>query len=599
MALQDFTVIYNRVPILVRARNKRDAIKRVVKKECDGKDGSNVLKSEKYLEQNILPELKTLADASETIYKYQDLKACMYFLRYDADPQIVECDDEDFIETIVDYSEFVLEKYGTTFRRELKRPKREQIHSPAYSRSAMGKNPEKRVAFLEFWDRYYNEYFDKESVSETAKKQAVKKDVVLSPEDDRTIDKEFDFKRKARAKVAKKEKRKTNVGARLRTPSPEPELFPSQFPLPRDEAGIEGKRLIDLERDYLRRNEEDLRLRQEDLARGETSNFVFGQLERLPTLIEQSKSKIAKLIAETQPQRLTTGEVAVPEPAPEPAPEPVVVPYSNDTEILIEAFKYFNVDAKPILANANRVPNYFKTEQFFTDLSNSQSPTVISIRGQGPSFRLPDRFNTEYKPPRETTAEEQTRRMIQLNLADLIQRLNNEDLNYTKEQRAELEKQRIQLEKSLAEGEPVREPSPEPFIGPRELQKGFGIRRLPKPEPTLKKKLKLKKKAPESLEDIANKYSRNYKILNPKYDSLYNQAKKTNMLERFFSDGELGNHLSAKLNYEGELNKKKLDIEALKEDGKYLDSLDINIEDRMDEIDRRELNEKFADLLRK
>jgi len=496
MALQDFTVIYNRKPILVRARNKRDAIKRVVKKECDGKDGSNVLKSEKYLEQNVLPELKTLADASETIYKYQDLKACMYFLRYDADPQIVECDDEDFIETIVDYSEFVLEKYGTTFRRELKRPKREQIHSPAYSRSAMGKNPEKRVAFLEFWDRYYNEYFDKESVGEGAKEE--------------------DIKKKARKKVAKKELRKTNVGARIRTPSPSPEPVREPSPVPE----------------------------------------------------------------------------------PEPAPEPVVVPYSNDTEILIEALKYFNVDAKAILANANRVPNYFKTEQFFTDLSNSQSPTVISIRGQGPSFRLPDRFNTEYKPPRETTAEEKTRRMLQLNLEDLIQRLNNEDLNYTKEQRAELEKERIKLEKSLAEGEPVREPSPEPFIGPRELQKGFGIRRLPKPEPTLKKKLKLKKKAPESLEDIGNKYARNYRKLNPKYDSLFNQAKKTNMLERFLSDREIGNMLVALTEYEKELNKKTLDIEALKKAGKYLDSVYINIDERGDKKDQRELGDKYTQWLR-
>ncbi len=517
MALQDFTVIYNRKPILVRARNKRDAIKKVVKKECDGKDGSNVLKSEKYLEQNILPELKTLADASETIYNYTDLKACMYFLRYDADPQIVECDDEDFIETIVDYSEFVLEKYGTegkkgrlTARERMDKfdgqGPTQQIHSPAYSRSAMGKNPEKRVAFLEFWDRYYNEYFDKENVGEGAKEE--------------------DIKKKARKKVAKKEVRKTNVGARIRTPSPSPEPVREPSPVP-------------------------------------------------------------------EPVREPS-----PVPEPEPAPEPVVVPYSNDTEILIEALKYFNVDAKAILANANRVPNYFKTEQFFTDLSNSQSPTVISIRGQGPSFRLPDRFNTEYKPPRETTAEEKTRRMFQLNLEDLIQRLNNEDLNYTKEQRAELEKQRIKLEKRLAEGEPVREPSPEPFIGPRELRKGFGIRRLPKPEPTLKKKLKLKKKAPESLEDIGNKYARNYRKLNPKYDSLFNQAKKTNMLERFLSDREIGNMLVALTEYEKELNKKTLDIEALKKAGKYLDSVYINIDERGDKKDQRELGDKYTQWLR-
>ena len=460
MALQDFTVIYNRKPILVRARNKRDAIKRVVKKECDGKDGSNVLKSEKYLEQNILPELKIQADASETIYNYTDLKACMYFLRYDADPQIVECDDEDFIETILDYSEFVLEKYGTEGKkgrltaseRQAQRLRwdeapRQQIHSPAYSRSAMGKNPEKRVAFLEFWDRYYNEYFDKENVGGGAKEE--------------------DIKKKARKKVAKKELRKSNVGARIRTPSPSPE--PVREPSP------------------------------------------------------------------------------VPEPVrePSPVPEPVVVPRSNDTEILIEAFKYFNVDAKAILANANRVPNYFKTEQFLTDTSGSQLPVFEFISGQGSTLRLPDRFNTEYKPPRETTAEEQKRRMTELNLAELNQRLNDKSKRYTKEIRANMEETRRGYEEKLAEGEPirdistpepvappeeeddrsffegmaspspepVREPSPEPsqFIGPRELRKGFGIRRLPKPAikntsiegyyvrrppnpaPTLKKKLKIKK----------------------------------------------------------------------------------------------------------
>ena len=70
-------------------------------------------------------------------------------------------------------------------------------------------------------------------------------------------------------------------------------------------------------------------------------------------------------------------------------------------------------------------------------------------------------------------------------------------------------------------------------------------------------------------------------------------------MPQYFSDGELGNILSAKNNFEDELRKDDLDIKELKEAGEYLDSLDVKIEERMDEIDIRELNEKFADIMKK
>jgi len=500
MALSDFTVIYNKKPILVRARNKRDAIKRIVKKECDGRDGSNVLKSESYLEQNVLPELKELASASETIYNFTDLKACMFFLRYDADPQIVECDDEDFIETIVEYTEFVLEKYGTQGKKgRLTARERvdkfygegptQQIHSPAYSRSAMGKNPEKRVAFLEFWDRYYNEFFD---VGGATPKSST------------------DVKRKAQKKVAKKEVRKTNVGPRLRTPSPSP---PPREPSPEP-------------------------------------------------------------VREPSPE-----PVRLPSPVPvEPPSAPV--PFSNDTEILLETLKYFNVDGRTILQNANKIPNYFRTNQFVEDCF-----------GEFGAVRAP------------RTGYSQKHKQRVLFMDD--QRFGNED-----------------GEPRVAFGSGIRDIStPEPprvaTPQPRELRRGFGIRRLPKPAPTLKseekkKKIKLKSakaksasasKPPkkETREELAKKYSKNYGIINSSLSnrSNYNKANYTGLLPQYFSDGELGNILSAKNNFEDELRKDDLDIKELKEAGEYLDSLDVKIEERMDEIDIRELNEKFADIMRK
>ena len=488
MALSDFTVIYNKKPILVRARNKRDAIKRIVKKECDGREGSNVLKSESYLEQNVLPELRELAKASETIYNFTDLKACMFFLRYDADPQIVECDDEDFIETIVEYTEFVLEKYGTegkkgrlTAAERMDRFRGEgpqqQIHSPAYSRSAMGKNPEKRVAFLEFWDRYYNEFFDVGGAKPAE-----------------------DVKRKAQKKVAKKEVRKTNVGPRLRTPSPSP---PPREPSP----------------------------------------------EPVP-----------------EPVR---------EPSPEPVREPTPVPFSNDTEILLETLKYFNVDGRTILQNANKIPNYFRTNQFVEDCFGEEG--TVSAPRTGYSMKHKQRV-----------------------LFMMDERFGNED-----------------GEPRVPFGSGIRDIStPEPprpvAAEPRELRRGFGIRRLPKPAPTLKteqrqkKKLKIRKKPAAgakatSRDELASKYSKNYAIVNPALSnrSAYNKASKTGLLSQYYSDGELGNHLSARLNFEEELDKDEKDIKELTEAGRILDSQDVRIEERMDEIDIRELNEKFDELMKK
>jgi len=195
-----FEVIVGKKVIPITARTKKDALKRAVQRVCPKDDKgeleatpSNVLQSEKELSRDILPELEEASKDSGVNYTFTTLKACMFFLRYDAMPQLVMCSDEDFIDTIIDFSEYVVDK-------------NDGKQSPAYSRSALAKNPEKRVAFLTYWNTYYLEYFDPEGLE--ARQDITKEDI----------------EKKARVKAAKKEVRKTNRPdlPRLRTPSPEP-----------------------------------------------------------------------------------------------------------------------------------------------------------------------------------------------------------------------------------------------------------------------------------------------------------------------------------------------------------------------------------------
>ena len=153
-----FEVIVGKKVIPITARTKKDALKRAVQRVCPKDDKgeleatpSNVLQSEKELSRDILPELEDASKDSGVSYTFTTLKACMFFLRYDAMPQLVMCSDEDFIDTIIDFSEYVVDKYDGK-------------QSPAYSRSALAKNPEKRVAFLTYWNTYYLEYFDPEGL---------------------------------------------------------------------------------------------------------------------------------------------------------------------------------------------------------------------------------------------------------------------------------------------------------------------------------------------------------------------------------------------------------------------------------------------------
>ncbi len=198
--MPQFEVIVGKKVIPITARTKKDALKRAVQRVCPKDEKgeleatpSNVLQSEKELSRDVLPELEEASKDSGVSYTFTTLKACMFFLRYDAMPQLVMCSDEDFIDTIIEFSEYVVDK-------------RDGKQSPAYSRSALAKNPEKRVAFLTYWNEYYLEYFDPEGLE--ARKDITKEDI----------------EKKARVKAAKKEVRRTNRPdlPKLRTPSPEP-----------------------------------------------------------------------------------------------------------------------------------------------------------------------------------------------------------------------------------------------------------------------------------------------------------------------------------------------------------------------------------------
>jgi len=356
-----FEVIVGKKVIPITARTKKDALKRAVQRVCPKDDKgeleatpSNVLQSEKELSRDILPELEDASKDSGVSYTFTTLKACMFFLRYDAMPQLVMCSDEDFIDTIIDFSEYVVDKYDGK-------------QSPAYSRSALAKNPEKRVAFLTYWNTYYLEYFDPEG---------------LEGRLDITTE---DIEKKARVKVAKKEVRKTNRPdiPKLRTPSPEPTA-----------KEIDRRREIRLEKqrqeDFRQRLGEEEKRALEEVREEERKNIAVAR--------DEERKKLAEARAEGQ------GDLG-----------------SEDAVLLNKLLGYFNVDGRPLIQKHKEYEietrtsevingrtytyegkNYFETFMFATDLKEMRAGGI----GGTPFFNPIYRPGTEGYKPRPVLGEE-------------------------------------------------------------------------------------------------------------------------------------------------------------------------------------------------
>jgi hypothetical protein len=341
-----FEVIVGKKVIPITARTKKDALKRAVQRVCPKDDKgeleatpSNVLQSEKELSRDILPELEDASKDSGVSYTFTTLKACMFFLRYDAMPQLVMCSDEDFIDTIIDFSEYVVDKYDGK-------------QSPAYSRSALAKNPEKRVAFLTYWNTYYLEYFDPEG---------------LEGRLDITTE---DIEKKARVKVAKKEVRKTNRPdiPKLRTPSPEPTA-----------KEIDRRREIRLEKErqeeFRQRLGEEEKKALEEVREEERKNIAVAR--------DEERKKLAEARAGEQ------GDLG-----------------SEDAVLLNKLLGYFNVDGRPLIQKHKEYEletrtskvingrtytyqgkNYFETFMFATDLKEMRAGGMGGTPRFNPVYR--------------------------------------------------------------------------------------------------------------------------------------------------------------------------------------------------------------------